>query len=253
MRAKLLPMQQRGSHSSPSRIITLDGPAGTGKSTVARLLARRLGVDFLDTGAMYRGLTAACLDQGIAPTDQARVQALAESLRMQFDWTQDPPRLHVNGVDVSERIRDRDVTAAVSEVAANPAVRRLMVRWQRQIGQAHPKLVTEGRDQGSVVFPEALVKFYLAASAEVRAERRTRQLLEAEKPAHFDDILRDIQQRDERDTTRADSPLVRPEGAILVDTSAMTLEQVVDHLHQQVIQAMNAGPAARDKGTDSHV
>jgi len=253
MRAKLLPMQQAGSPVSTPLIITLDGPAGTGKSTVARLLAKRLGVDFLDTGAMYRGLAAACLDQNINPADQARVGDIAQSLQMQFDWSQDPPALIVNGKDVSRRIRDREVTAIVSEVAANPAVRKLMVRWQREIGQAHPRLVTEGRDQGSVVFTDALVKFYLVASAKVRAERRTRQLHEAGKPAIFEEILRDIEARDLADSTRAESPLVKPDDALLVDTSYMTLEEVVDHLHQQVIKAMSDKPAVNDKGTDSHV
>lgn len=246
MRAKLLPMKQ-GSAQSRSMIVTLDGPAGTGKSTVARLLARRLGVDFLDTGAMYRGLSLACLEKGVAPSDTQRVAAVAEAISITFDWSQDPPAMLVDGRDVSQRIRDKDVTASVSEIAANAAVRRVMVDWQRQIGQSHPRLVTEGRDQGSVVFPDALVKFYLVASAQVRAQRRTKQLLEAGKPASYDEILREIQARDERDETRAESPLVRPAGSVLVDTSDMTLDQVVDHLHQLVLQAADG-----DKGMSSH-
>lgn len=246
MRAKLLPMKQGSAYSRPM-IVTLDGPAGTGKSTVARLLAHRLGVAFLDTGAMYRALSLVCLEKGIAPADAQQVSQVARTMELQFDWSQDPPTLHVDGRDVSQRIRDKDVTASVSEIAANPEVRRVMVQWQRQIGQAHPRLVSEGRDQGSVVFPEALVKFYLVASAAVRAQRRTDQLLEAGKPASYEQILREIMARDERDETRTESPLVRPAGSIQVDTSEMTLDQVVDHLHQLVKQA-----AAGDKGMSSH-
>lgn len=220
----------------PALIITLDGPAGSGKSTVARKLAHRLGVDFLDTGAMYRGLAALCLDGGIEPTaEPERVIELLGDTHMHFDWQQDPPRLHVNDVDVSGRIRDKAVTTAVSEVAAISQVRQQMVQWQRRIGRMHPRLVTEGRDQGSVVFTDAHVKFYLVASAQVRADRRTRELNAAGKQVDMAEILADIQKRDHRDMTRTDGPLVKPNGAIEVDTSPMTLDQVVDYLHKLVL------------------
>lgn len=223
-------------------IITLDGPAGSGKSTVARKLAHRLGVDFLDTGAMYRGLASRCLDAKINPaTETAKVIDLLAHTHMQFDWQTDPPRLYVNDKDVSERIRDKDVTTLVSEVAAIGQVRQQMVQWQRRIGSLHPRLVTEGRDQGSVVFTDAQVKFYLVASAKVRADRRTRELHAAGKPADFADILADIEKRDHRDMTRTDGPLVKPDGAIEVDTSPMTLDQVVDSLHQLVLNHVPHG------------
>lgn len=233
-------------------VITLDGPAGSGKSTVARKLAHRLGVDFLDTGAMYRGLAALCLDEGIDPRTQptAVVDQLAHT-HMHFDWQEDPPRLVVNDVDMSRRIRDKEVTRLVSEVAAIGQVREQMVKWQRMIGSKHPRLVTEGRDQGSVVFPDAQVKFYLVASAHVRAARRTREMKAAGKVADLEQILLDIQERDERDMNRSDGPLVKPEGAIELDTSALSLDEVVDKLHQLTLEQMSRGgsdnPSKKDR------
>lgn len=233
-------MMSSSKHENPSKapplIITLDGPAGSGKSTVARKLAHRLGLDFLDTGAMYRGLASLCINEKIDPTaEPQKVLSLIEHSHMHFDWQQDPPRLYVNDVDVSQRIRDKDVTSLVSQVAAIGGVRKRMVQWQRNIGSKHPRLVTEGRDQGSIVFTTAQVKFYLVASAQERAQRRTREMIAAGKDADTTEILADIQKRDHHDMTRIDGPLVKPDGAIEVDTSPMTLDQVVDHLHQLVL------------------
>lgn len=218
-----------------SCIITIDGPAGAGKSTVARRLAARLGIDFLDTGAMYRGVTAAAIDEGIDPADHEAVAALAERLHIRFSWTDDPPRLKIDGVDVTHRLRDADVTAAVSEVAGNPAVRRVLVRAQRWVAQEHPRLVTEGRDQGSVVFPQATVKFYLDASPQVRARRRAEQLRAAGHEADERKILQQILYRDERDSTRCDGPLMCPPDAVCIDTSDMTLDEVVEELHRRIM------------------
>lgn len=220
-------------------VITLDGPAGSGKSTVARRLAQRLGLDFLDTGAMYRGIAAVAVEKGIdAAREPQRVVDLARRLDLRFDWEQDPPRLHVelDGADrdYTERLRDADVTAAVSDVAQIPGVRQVLVEAQRRIGKAHPRLVTEGRDQGSVVFPAARVKFYLDASPQVRANRRALQLREAGKPADEAEILNQIVQRDRKDSTRSDGPLICPPDAIRIDTSAMTLDEVVDLLEREV-------------------
>lgn len=216
-------------------IITLDGPAGSGKSSVARTLAARLGLEFLDTGAMYRGLTARSLDEGVDPAQ------LADQATLAFDWSTDPPRLWVDKIDVTDRLRDSDVSKQVSQLAAMSSVRSVLVKLQQQIGLDHPRLVTEGRDQGSVVFPEAQVKFYLEASPNVRARRRAEQIRLAGRDADEPQILQDIIDRDHRDSTRLDGPLICPADAVRVDTSMMTLEQVVDHL--ELLVRKHAGVA----------
>jgi cytidylate kinase len=211
-------------------IITLDGPAGTGKSTVAHGLSHRLGLDFLDTGAMYRAAALIACDLGIALADGAAITARLQLEGMRFDWTEDPPRVLVGTRDVSDLIRTPAVTAAVSHVAAQPAVRAFMVSTQQRIGREHPRLVTEGRDQGSIVFPDASICFYLDADVRERARRRTAQLVAAGKPADVDQIERDIATRDRLDASRPDGPLVRPEGAIAIDTGPLSAGEVIDRL-----------------------
>ncbi len=219
-------------------IITLDGPAGAGKSTVAWRLAKRLGLEFLDTGAMYRGLSAKCVERGIDPVaEDYAVVELARNSDFHFDWSQDPPRLHVGDTDVTDRLRDNDVTGQVSEVAAIPGVRQVMVREQRRMGKDHPRLVTEGRDQGSVVFPEAEVKFYLDASPTIRAQRRAEQLKAAGKKVDLKQIRDGILERDRKDSNRKDAPLICPEDATRIDTSEMTLDEVVEMLHGMVTES----------------
>jgi cytidylate kinase len=156
-------------------VITIDGPAGTGKSSVARALARRLGLDFLDTGAMYRAAAAISIDRGIPMTETARLVETVKQADLHFDWSKDPPEILAWGKPLNARIRDADVTAIVSPVAGIAALRQHMVAKQRIMAKQHPRLVSEGRDQGSVVFPDASVKFYLDASAAVRAARRAAQ------------------------------------------------------------------------------
>ena len=221
-------------------IVTLDGPAGSGKSTVARRLAARLGLDFLDTGAMYRGLTAKALDRGIDPANDDEAYAVVELARhaaIDFDWAYDPPRLIISGVDVTERLRDRDVTERVSDVAAMTPVRQVLVEAQRRIGRDHPGLVTEGRDQGSVVFPDAEAKFYLDASPTVRAHRRAEQLREMGKPVDLNAIRNNIVLRDRKDSSRKMGPLICPDDATRIDTSGMSLDDVVDLLERGVGEA----------------
>lgn len=215
-------------------IITIDGPAGTGKSSVARTLARRLGLEFLDTGAMYRAAAALALDEHLTlSTPGALVDHVARA-DLHFDWQTDPPTLMAFERPCAARLRDPDVNDLVSRLAALPELRRLMVAEQRLIAAEHPRLVTEGRDQGTVVFPDAPVKFYLDAAPEVRAMRRVRQLSELGIAADADAVLHEIIQRDHQDSTRADGPLRCPDDAIRIDTSALTLAGVVDELARHV-------------------
>jgi cytidylate kinase len=215
-------------------IVTLDGPAGSGKSSVARRLAERLGVAYLDTGAMYRAVTAAVLDAGIDPaSDPAGVVAFVEA--MAFEPVRaGRPALRINGQDRASRIRDDDVSSRVSDVAKLPAVRQKLVDAQRAYGEACRRLVTEGRDQGSFVFPRAEAKFYLDASPDVRAKRRYDELLAAGRDADYQTIRQNIIERDHKDSTRPDAPLVCPHDARRIDTDALTLDQVVALLEEKV-------------------
>jgi len=236
--------------ATASFIVTIDGPAGTGKSTVAHRLAKRLGLEFLDTGAMYRAAALEALERGIDPGDGARVAELVSELDLRFDWTTDPPALLVDGVDVGDRIRTPEVTRAVSLVASNSAVRASMVRLQRRIVSLHPRLVTEGRDQGSVVFPDADVRIYLDARPEIRAVRRVDQLALKGIETTAAEVLAQILERDRLDSTRAEGPLVLPEGAEKVDTSDIEIDEVIDRLVG--IVRRRAGDALAESARDLH-
>lgn len=196
-------------------VLTIDGPAGAGKSSVARQVAQALGLRFLDTGAMYRAVTWKARKLGLV--DPLAIAAMARDTAVVVE----PDRVLCDGEDVSRAIRDPQVTAVVRHVADSPECRAELVRMQREIGQAGG-LVTEGRDQGSVVFPDADYKFYLDASSDVRARRR-----HEEEGGDLDAIRAAIQRRDAQDKGRKVGPLVKPAGAIVIDTSALTLEEVV--------------------------
>lgn len=232
-------------------IITIDGPAGTGKSSVARALAHRLGLDFLDTGAMYRAAALIALDHGLDQAEPVRFVEAVERHDLHFDFDQDPPTLLCSGQSVMHRLRDADVTRMVSVVAGIPELRREMVRKQRAIGLAHPRLVTEGRDQGSVVFPDADVKFYLHASPRVRAIRRAEQLRSSGVSVDVHRLECEITERDRLDTERTEGPLTRPSGSFEVDTSEMAFEEVVDaleaHVNHVLLARGGVRPAARPR------
>jgi len=211
----------------PPIIITIDGPAGTGKSTLAHLLARRLGLEFLDTGAMYRAAALIAIERDIEPSDGERLAQAINEADLHFDWACDPPLLLLWARGISARVRDMDVSGIVSIVAAQSAVRGVLVDAQRRIAGKHSRLVSEGRDQGSVVFPEAPVRFFLTADVSVRAERRIAQLAAAGKVIDHQRVMRDIEERDHLDRTRAVGPLVRPSGAIDIHTGDGDAQHVV--------------------------
>jgi cytidylate kinase len=203
------------------RVIAIDGPAGAGKSTVARQLANRLGLQYLDTGAMYRAVTFAAVRRGLDLDDIAAVAALARSCTLEVG----DAGVFIDGVDATTAIRTPAVTSAVSKVAANSGVRAEMRARQQQWAAEHGGGVIEGRDIGSVVFPDAEMKLYLTASPRVRAERRV-----SEAGGDVDEIERSIAARDLLDSTRVDSPLTEAAGSTLVDTTGLDIEQVLDHI-----------------------
>lgn len=202
------------------RVIAIDGPAGSGKSTVGRRLADRLGLTYLDTGAMYRAVAFAAIRRGVDPADAAPVGEVARDMELEVAGTS----VTVDGVDATVEIRGAEVSRAVSLVAANPEVRDEMRTRQRLWATEHGGGVIEGRDIGSVVFPDAVLKVYLTADPAVRAQRRAKEMLDAD----YDEVAADIARRDASDQSRADSPLVEPDGAVTVDTTGLEIDEVLD-------------------------
>ena len=224
-------------------IVTIDGPAGSGKSTAARGLARRLQFDFLDTGAMYRAVAWQCLQRSIDLHDESAVAECAHAMQLRLDQQ----HVFVDDRDVTAEIRMPEVSHGSSLVASNPAVRRELAARQREFASGR-NIVAEGRDQGTAVFPNAECKFYVTANPEERAARRHRELLERHEQAEpIEDILRQIRERDARDKNRIVDPLKAAEDAIRVDTSGLTPDAVVDYLERlarermQVTHSSNGG------------
>jgi cytidylate kinase len=211
-------------------VITIDGPAGTGKSTVALSVAEKLGFDFLDTGAMYRAIGLAALRREANLEDHRELTFVAKHSKIDFDWSKHPPGVFLNGEPVGHLLRAADATRAASYVAVVPAIREQLVAQQRTIGEERGNLVTEGRDQGSVVFPHAELKFYLDASPNERARRRAAQLRARGEIIDFQEILNEILARDHRDASRAVGPLAIPRDAILLDTTGMSQDAVVEKI-----------------------
>lgn len=227
-----------------SFVVTIDGPAAAGKSTTARALAERLGFQYVDTGAFYRALALQLRESGVALEDSAAMTETAR--RTTIDVSGSPRDVHVilDGRDVSREIRTPEVSELASRIAALPDIRRILVEQQRAL-RAHGPLVGEGRDLGTVVFPDADVKIYLDADLETRAARRCRELQTRGIAATLDQVRADLVRRDARDRGRADSPLLPAPDAIVVDTSGRTLEQQLDAVLGVVRAHPRCPPAAR--------
>lgn len=215
-----------------TQIVAIDGPAGAGKSTAARRAARELGFAFLDTGAMYRAATWRVLEKGVPLDDPAAVAASTQAMALQLEETPAGIHVTVDGEDVTRAIRTAAVTRNIYHIDQNPAVRSHLVVLQRAFARKRPT-VAEGRDMATVVFPQARCKIYLDASLEERARRRTLELQSQGTAAEIEEVRREIAERDEKSRTRAVAPLRRAPGALLIDTTGMRLEDVVDRIVEE--------------------
>jgi cytidylate kinase len=213
----------RGDETKPIQVIAIDGPAGSGKSTVARAVAARIGLDYLDTGAMYRAVTFAAMRRGVDPSEADPVTKVAQDLDLRMDVD---GSVVVDGADATIEIRGPEVTRAVSIVAANPGVREEMRRRQREWAARHGGGVMEGRDIGTVVFPDAALKVYLDASPEVRAQRRSKEVSDLA----YETVAADLARRDALDQGREDSPLREATDAVIIDTSDRSIDEIVDEV-----------------------
>ncbi len=211
-------------------VITIDGPAASGKSTVARLLAERLGASFLDTGAMYRAVTLAAIRAGVDMSDQEKLLGVMETSDFQFSVKEGKMVVGINGADVSEQLRNPEITANARHIASAPRVREKLVEMQRQFAAGEEKIVTEGRDQGTVAFGDADIKFYLTAEPSERAGRRQAELRAKGVSESLEKIQRAIEERDKSDENRTVGPLKPAGDAIVVDTTDLSIKEVVEKL-----------------------
>lgn len=211
-----------------SWVITIDGPAGAGKSTIARMLAARLGAVFLDTGAMYRALTAAAMDKGADLEDVDALLKVFETTRFQFEHDGQVLRVLVDGQDYTQRIRTPEVTEKVRYAASQPALRSRLVQMQQEFARQFSKVVTEGRDQGTVVFPDARWKFFLEADVLERARRRQKDLAAAGTYVSLEELKNQIESRDASDRNRSVGPLTAAPDAVVIDTTRLTVQEVVE-------------------------
>jgi CMP/dCMP kinase len=221
-------------------VVAIDGPAGAGKSTIARRLAQRLGFTYIDTGAMYRAVALWGLRQGVDPADMHRMEQLALAAEIELS----PGRISLNGEDVTEAIRTPEVSSAASRIAIIPAVRRAMVAKQREIGD-RTSVVMEGRDIGTVVFPDAAVKIFLDADPRERVRRRLADERARGGPVSEGQVAAQMKERDQRDSTRRDAPLSQAPDAVYIDSTAMPIEDVEEAILKIVRSRVSNGQEAR--------
>ena len=222
-------------------IVAIDGPAGAGKSTVSKLLARRLGLSFVDSGALYRTVALSARRQGIATDDDPALAALVGRIRISFKATGDDNRVYLDGEDVSKEIRTPEISLLASAVSARPVVRAGLLDLQRRLALEAPVgAVLEGRDIGTVVFPDADLKFFLEASPDVRARRRYEELFQKGTESSLDAVLADQTKRDRNDASRAVAPLKPADDAVRVDSSGLPLSEVVQRLERVIHERLSA-------------
>ncbi|MEV6140464.1 (d)CMP kinase [Nocardia sp. NPDC051990] len=226
-------------------VVAMDGPSGTGKSSVSRRLATRIDASYLDTGAMYRVATLRVLRAGVELTDSAAIGAAVKELPLTIGTDPSRELILLDGEDVSSEIRGNAVTKAVSAVSAVAEVRELLVALQREIAFAAQRIVVEGRDIGTVVLPDADAKIYLTASAEARAQRRNQQNIAEGRGDDYEGVLADVQRRDTLDSTRTVSPLRPADDAVQVDTSELNMDEVIDELYRVVVRQVSIGRTGR--------
>lgn len=210
-------------------VIAIDGPAGAGKSTISKLIAKNLGINYIDTGAMYRAITYKCLKSGIDINDRQKVVDLCS--RTEVDFVDNS--IYLDGVRLGEEIRTLEVSSKVSDVAKIPQVREFLLKKQREIGK-RSDVILDGRDVGTHIFPETKYKFFLNASAQERGRRRYQELVDKGQTVILEDIIEDIKKRDYIDSTREVAPLVKADDAIEVDSTSMTIDQVVTYISDMV-------------------
>lgn len=214
-------------------IVAIDGPSGVGKSTTSKRVARELGIPHIDTGAMYRAIALKAIDAGVPFDDEPALEKLAASSHIEFHLANEHPQTWLDGRNVSHLIRSPEISMAASTVSAVPAVRRVLVRLQQEMGRREGG-VLEGRDIGTKVFPETPHKYFLTARADVRAERRHREMQEKGTEVPLAEVLAGMEQRDMQDSTRADSPLTYDESYRVIDTSEMSVVEVVDAIVRSI-------------------
>jgi cytidylate kinase len=213
--------------------ITIDGPSGSGKSTIAKELSKDLGMTYLDTGAMYRATAYYALQKGVDPADAPAVLDILCGIRMDIKYISGEQKIYICGEDVTPFIREHNISMAASTISKIPEVRLKMVELQRIIA-AKTDCVIDGRDIGSYVLPEAKYKFYMTAAADIRAKRRYLELIEKGADVTLEGVLEDIKKRDLQDTTRAFAPLVIPDGAVVIDTSFMSIPEVKSKIKEYI-------------------